>query len=227
MVHYGAWWLELIPGWGTDSISSMWEPKLRALDSCCTLCTVRSVHCDQQCWNCLGVHIFKTNLETHIIRISKNQNDSRTTMLSGLWHCCSNSKRIPAGEARVKRKETSLCFCVGSCLWVLLGIASQSQHLPILLVIIMHFTMRQWEPRKTFLGKLRGRLCQTKYKCLGLSCYVFYKRSFVAPACGWSMAILGSLVAWRIMNRRDEGENWGLPMIIAKENTVKLRKIIF
>jgi hypothetical protein len=55
-----------------------WAPKDREGDrvlySYYTLCTIRTVHCDQKCGNRLGVHTFKINFEIRIIWISKNQN---------------------------------------------------------------------------------------------------------------------------------------------------------
>ncbi len=64
-----------------------------------------------------------------------------------------------------------------SCLWVLLGIANQSQHLPFQLVIIMHFRMRHESPARLFWESCVGISAKPNRNVWGLSCYVFYIRS--------------------------------------------------
>jgi hypothetical protein len=54
------------------------EMRERVLNSYSTLCTVRTIHCDQRCGNSLGLHIFKTNFEIPLIGISKNQNGGKS-----------------------------------------------------------------------------------------------------------------------------------------------------
>ncbi len=131
----------------------------------------------------------------------------RTTMLSGLWHCCLNSKQMPADEARAKRKETSFCFCVGTCLWVLLGIANQSQHLAFLLVIIKHFRMRYESPARLFLGSFVGIFAKTNKNVLRSLMLCLLYKVFVSCLGGsdrWNQIITNCS---RILNFRQEIPN--------------------